>query len=356
MPLPPNNSADSSFRGRRHRPAALDASQRWCSALGVCCDVRVPKSDGSQNATASAELPEPQSGAAGGVASARSTTREVDVLREIAVRVATNAAAHVRLRRPQVFGGGSHVDDGAVQSKSTPTDPVTVVDTETERVLREMLARLRPDDAVLGEEEGAENYSLDGVRWVLDPIDGTVNFMYGIPAYAVSVAVQIDGVSVAGAVVDVARDLVYSAAKGRGAVVERADGTQEILRCSGVTELSMTLLATGFGYGARRRAVQGAIVSELLPQVRDIRRIGSAALDLCMVASGTVDAHFEHGLSPWDWAAGGLIAAEAGALVRLPAPNSTSAQGSVTVAMAPGISEAFLAALRSAGALDPIPG
>ena len=270
--------------------------------------------------------------------------------------MATNAAAHVRLRRPQVFGGGSHVDDGAVQSKSTPTDPVTVVDTETERVLREMLARLRPDDAVLGEEEGAENDSLDGVRWVLDPIDGTVNFMYGIPAYAVSVAVQIDGVSVAGAVVDVARDLVYSAAKGRGAVVERADGTQEILRCSGVTELSMTLLATGFGYGARRRAVQGAIVSELLPQVRDIRRIGSAALDLCMVASGTVDAHFEHGLSPWDWAAGGLIAAEAGALVRLPAPNSTSAQGSVTVAMAPGISEAFLAALRSAGALDPIPG
>ena len=180
--------------------------------------------------------------------------------------------------------------------------------------------------------------------------------MYGIPAYAVSVAVQIDGVSVAGAVVDVARDLVYSAAKGRGAVVERADGTQEILRCSGVTELSMTLLATGFGYGARRRAVQGTIVSELLPQYRDIRRIGSAALDLCMVASGTVDAHFEHGLSPWDWAAGGLIAAEAGALVRLPAPNSTSAQGSVTVAMAPGISEAFLAALRSAGALDPIPG
>nr|WP_051048121.1 inositol monophosphatase family protein [Rhodococcus sp. AW25M09] len=288
--------------------------------------------------------------------STESSTRDVDVLREVAIRVAQGAAEHVRLRRPQVFGGDSHVGDGSVQSKSTPTDPVTVVDTETERVLREMLSTLRPADAVLGEEEGSEDDSLDGVRWVLDPIDGTVNFMYGIPAYAVSVAVQIDGVSVAGAVVDVARELVYSAAKGRGAVVLRADGTEERLRCSGVTELSMTLLATGFGYGSGRRAVQGAIVSELLPQVRDIRRIGSAALDLCMVASGAADAHFEHGLSPWDWAAGALIAAEAGAVVRLPAANSTSAHGSVTVAAAPGISDAFLAALRSAGALDPIPG
>ncbi|WP_256991171.1 inositol monophosphatase family protein [Rhodococcus sp. 06-235-1A] len=284
----------------------------------------------------------------------------MDVLHEVAVRVATRAAEHVRLRRPEVFGGGAGVSestgDNAVQSKSTPTDPVTVVDTETERVLREMLAELRPQDAILGEEEGAEDDSVDGVRWVLDPIDGTVNFMYGIPAYAVSVAVQIDGASVAGAVVDVARELVYSAALGRGATVQRADGTRERLACSAVTDVSMTLLATGFGYGSRRRAVQGAIISELLPQVRDIRRIGSAALDLCMVASGVVDAHFEHGLSPWDWAAGALIAAEAGAVVKLPAANSTSAQGAATVAMAPGISDAFLAVLRSAGALDPIPG
>lgn len=316
----------------------------------MCCDVRVPTSDESQNDTASTQLPGEHRAAQG------STTREVDVLHEVAVRVATRAAEHVRLRRPQVFDGTSNEGDGAVQSKSTPTDPVTVVDTETERVLRELLAQLRPEDAILGEEEGSEDDSLDGVRWVLDPIDGTVNFMYGIPAYAVSVAVQIDGVSVAGAVVDVARELVYSAALGRGATVQRTDGTREQLACSGVTDVSMTLLATGFGYGSRRRAVQGAIISELLPQVRDIRRIGSAALDLCMVASGAVDAHFEHGLSPWDWAAGALIAAEAGAVVRLPAANSTSAQGAATVAMAPGISDDFLAVLRSAGALDPIPG
>lgn len=329
-------------------------SLQWCSAVGVCCDVRVPKSDGSQNDTASTQLP--GTTVPPGELDTESNTRDVDVLREVAERVAMRAAEHVRLRRPQVFGDGSSADDDAVQSKSTPTDPVTVVDTETERVLREMLAQVRPSDSILGEEEGSEDESLDGVRWVLDPIDGTVNFMYGIPAYAVSVAVQIDGVSVAGAVVDVARDLVYSAAKGRGATVRGPDGTLEQLRCSDVAELSMTLLATGFGYGSGRRAVQGAIISELLPQVRDIRRIGSAALDLCMVASGAVDAHFEHGLSPWDWAAGALIAAEAGAVVRLPAANSTSAHGSATVAMAPGISTAFLAALRSAGALDPIPG
>ena len=321
----------------------------------MCCDVGVPTPDDSQNDTASAQLPQTPVQPEG--AGTGSNTRDVDVLREVAVRVAMRAAEHVRTRRPQVFGGGSSVDGtAAVQSKSTPTDPVTVVDTETERVLREMLAQLRPSDSILGEEEGTEDDSLDGVRWVLDPIDGTVNFMYGIPAYAVSVAVQIDGVSVAGAVVDIARELVYSAAQGRGATVEGADGAQEQLRCSDVTTLSMTLLATGFGYGSGRRAVQGAIISELLPQVRDIRRIGSAALDLCMVASGAVDAHFEHGLSPWDWAAGALIAAEAGAVVRLPAANSTSAHGSATVAMAPGISDAFVAALRSAGALDPIPG
>lgn len=280
------------------------------------------------------------------------------MLRDVAIHAARTAADHVRMRRPQVFGDGSHADRaGSVRAKSTPTDPVTVVDTETEQLLRGLLARLRPSDAILGEEEGdGGRDAVDGVRWVLDPIDGTVNFMYGIPAYAVSVACQIDGVSVAGAVVDVARDLVYSAARGHGAELLGADGTRERLRCSQVTELSMTLLATGFGYGARRRAAQGAIIAELLPRVRDIRRVGSAALDLCMVAAGAVDAHFEHGLSPWDWAAGSLIASEAGAVVELPAADSTSAQGAVTVAMAPGISEVLTAVLRGAGALDPIPG
>lgn len=259
------------------------------------------------------------------------------------MRIATAAAAHARTRRPEVFGGVgvSRMSDApdSVQAKSTPTDPVTVVDTETEQLVRRLLSELRPDDRVLGEEGGGSADSLAGVRWVVDPIDGTVNFLYGIPAYAVSLAAQIDGRSVAGAVVDVARELTYSAALGHGASSVAADGRTTELRCNEVESVSMALLATGFGYAPERRAEQGRLIGELLPRVRDIRRIGSAALDLCMVASGLVDAHFEHGLSPWDWAAGALIASEAGAWVRVPPADRMSAAGDVVIACAPGIAD-----------------
>ncbi|MFF0814019.1 inositol monophosphatase family protein [Rhodococcus sp. NPDC003318] len=280
-------------------------------------------------------------------------------LRAVAVRVAVAAAAHVAARRPEVFAVVGHAGaevsaPGAVATKSTPTDPVTVVDTEAEEVIRALLSDLRPGDAILGEEGGGDGRT-DGVRWVVDPIDGTVNFLYGIPAYAISVAAQIDGVSVAGAVVDVASGAVYSAAAGHGATLHEADGSVHALRCNAVTEVSMSLLATGFGYGKERRRRQGELIGELLPRVRDIRRIGSAALDLCMVASGRVDAHFEHGLSPWDWAAGSLVAREAGAVVRVPSPGSSSADGEVTVAAAPGVAAALDAVLGGIGALDPIP-
>lgn len=242
-----------------------------------------------------------------------------------------------------------------MQTKSTPTDPVTIVDTETEAVLRALLAERRPEDPILGEEGGGATESVDGVRWVLDPIDGTVNFLYGIPAYAISVAAQVDGVSVVGVVVDVARDIVYGAVRGEGATVTESGGDTIDLACNPVSDVALALVATGFGYGAHRRTVQGRIIGELLPKVRDIRRIGSAALDLCMVASGAVDAHFEHGLSPWDWAAGSLIAEEAGATVLLPLPTSTSGDGAVTVAVAPGIQREFVDLLAGLGALEPIP-
>lgn len=259
-----------------------------------------------------------------------------------------------------MFGPGAPAatsDSGhSVHTKSTPTDPVTVVDTETEQLLRSLLAELRPDDTILGEEGGGQSESVAGVRWVLDPIDGTVNFLYGLPAYSVSVAVQIDGVSVVGVVVDVARDVLYSASRGHGATAEYSDGSVEQLTCNPTSDVALALVATGFGYGAARRRVQGAIIAELLPRVRDIRRVGSAALDLCMVASGAVDAHFEHGLSPWDWAAGSLIAEEAGATVIAPSPTSTSLDGAVTVAVAPGIAREFVAALGDVGALDAISG
>ena len=279
-------------------------------------------------------------------------------LRDIAVRIAEDAAAHVRKRRPEVFGDGGAdrvTAAGTVQAKSTPTDPVTVVDTETEQLVRDLLAELRPGDAVLGEEGGGAADSIDGIRWVVDPIDGTVNFMYGIPAYAISVAVQIDGRSVAGAVVDVAREVTYSAALGAGATRTNADGTSTRLRCNDVDSVSMALMATGFGYGSARRAEQGRIIAALLPRVRDVRRIGSAALDLCMVASGQVDAHFEHGLSPWDWAAGALIAAEAGADVQLPGPEVMSAAGEPVVAAAPGLATELRAVFDELGVYAAIP-
>ena len=284
---------------------------------------------------------------------------DLSELADIAREVATAAAAHVRARRPEVFGPGAQGENaaarGPVETKSTPTDPVTVVDTEAEQVLRTLLAERRPADPILGEEGGGSTESVEGVRWVLDPIDGTVNFLYGIPAYAISVAVQVDGVSVVGVVVDVAREILYSAVRGRGATATSASGDVATLTCNPISDVALALVATGFGYGSARRATQGKIIAELLPQVRDIRRIGSAALDLCMVASGAVDAHFEHGLSPWDWAAGSLIAEEAGAAVIVPKPMSTSGEGAATVALAPGIEEDFLRLLDALGALDPIP-
>ncbi|OBF10222.1 inositol monophosphatase [Mycobacterium sp. ACS4054] len=277
-------------------------------------------------------------------------------LRTVAESLATEAAAFVRRRRAEVFGAGSTVTGGdAVRSKSTPTDPVTVVDTETERLLRERLAELRPGDPILGEEGGGPadpaDTPADAVTWVLDPIDGTVNFVYGIPAYAVSVGVQVAGVSVAGAVADVVGGQVYSAATGLGAHVSDGQGIRP-LRCAAVDDLSMALLGTGFGYSRQRRATQAALLARLLPLVRDVRRIGSAALDLCMVAAGRLDAFYEHGLQPWDCAAGALIAAEAGARVSLPA-NDIEGAGLV-LAAAPGIADELLAALDDIDGLDPI--
>lgn len=270
-------------------------------------------------------------------------------LRTVAEQLATEAAEFVRARRVEVFGGGGAEaregnDGGAVRSKSTPTDPVTVVDTETERWLRERLAVLRPGEHVLGEEEGGRRDGRDGLSWVIDPIDGTVNFVYGIAAYAVSVAVQQDGESVAGAVANVPAGVVYSAARGHGAHA-RQDGVSTPLRCNAVDDLGMALLGTGFSYVPERRQQQAQILARILPEVRDVRRIGSCALDLCMVAAGQLDAYYEDGVHVWDWAAGALIAAEAGARLWLPA---TGGPGRIAAA-APGIATASTGALAGAG-------
>ncbi|WP_084530503.1 inositol monophosphatase family protein [Nocardia miyunensis] len=283
------------------------------------------------------------------------TPEQITELRRVAVHLAKTAAAHVRLRRNRFRGAAGALRADAVQSKSTPTDPVTVVDTETEELIRTLLADLRPGERVFGEEGGGTVGDGSEIVWVVDPIDGTVNFMYGIPAYSVSVAAMLDGRSLAGAVADVAGDQVYSAGLGAGAERIGADGTVTALRCTEVEQVSMALLATGFGYSAERRARQGRLIAEVLPRVRDIRRIGSAALDLCMVAAGLVDAHYEHGLNTWDWAAGALIAAEAGARLRLPAAGTVSKTGELVVAAAPGIADELMNLFDELGVSEPVP-
>jgi myo-inositol-1(or 4)-monophosphatase len=194
-----------------------------------------------------------------------------------------------------------------VASKSTDTDLVSQADLDAEALIRSRLQAERPDDAILG-EEGADVAGTTGRRWVVDPLDGTVNFLFGIPQWAVSIAVQdAAGEGIAGVVYDPMRDECWSATAGGPALLDR-----EEIHASDCDELSRAMVATGFGYDAAVRASQVAVVSGLLPLVRDIRRFGSAALDLVWTAAGRYDAYFERGVKPWDVAAGGLIAERAG--------------------------------------------
>ncbi|BEP13726.1 inositol monophosphatase family protein [Acidothermaceae bacterium B102] len=199
--------------------------------------------------------------------------------------------------------------DLAVQTKSTDTDVVTAKDTAAERLIRARLDVERPDDGFLGEESGHGTGST-GVRWIVDPIDGTVNYLYNIPQYAVSIGVEIDGVVQVGVVYDPAKDEMYQAISGGGSTLNGAT-----LACSTETVLSQSLVCTGFGYAAARRTRQAEILLQVIPHVRDIRRMGAASLDLCAVAAGRADGYYERGLNPWDVAAGVLIAQEAGAVV-----------------------------------------
>lgn len=206
-----------------------------------------------------------------------------------------------------------------VQTKTTATDPVSEADREAERVLVETLTAHRPDDGLLG-EEGAARASQTGLRWVIDPLDGTVNFLYGLPAWAVSVAVEReepDGWrAVGGVVAQPATGEVFSAAAGDGAWLGSFAAPRERrLRVNDPVDLPQALIATGFAYDRTHRRAQAQVAAEVAATARDIRRIGSAALDLCAVAAGRVDAYYENSVQRWDWAAGGVIAAEAGAVV-----------------------------------------
>jgi myo-inositol-1(or 4)-monophosphatase len=260
---------------------------------------------------------------------------ETEELVRIAVTIAVEAAELVGAARVHAVT--------QVDTKSSETDVVTAADRASEQLVRDRLAELRPGEPVLGEEEGGAT-GTDGLVWVVDPIDGTVNYLYGLPWYAVSIAAQLDGESVAGAVVEPVSGRVWTARRGGGAWL---DGTP--LRAAATTRLDLSLLGTGFSYDHARRLRQAEANAKMIGRVRDIRRTGAASLDLCAVAAGWQDAYIEHGLHRWDWAAGGLIAAEAGAVFRAPGKNGDGLGELATFAAAPGIADELRAALVDSG-------
>ena len=273
-------------------------------------------------------------------------------LEQLAVAVAEEAGALVRDERP----GRTVVD----RAKSSDLDIVTVMDTRSEQLIRARLAAARPDDGVLGEEEGLVT-GRSGLTWVVDPIDGTVNYLYGLPGYAVSVAVVTGDPTrpggwepVAGAVVNPSTGETFHARAGGGAHLTAAgpDPTgvagarhTRTLAVSTAADLGSLLVATGFAYDRTVREDQAATVADLLPRVRDVRRLGAAALDLAHVAAGRVDVYYERGVQAWDVAAGILLVTEAGGVVSGARPDLPPSSA-LTVAGGPGAHATLLAGLR----------
>jgi myo-inositol-1(or 4)-monophosphatase len=261
-------------------------------------------------------------------------TATPQALLEVAEQLAAAAAEELRARPLELFA----------EAKSSPTDAVTVMDRRAEAVILDGLSRLRPGDRIVAEESG-DHAGDTGVTWFVDPLDGTVNYLYGIPQYAVSIAAAIGDEVVAGVVADVAHRETYRALRGGGAWL---DGRP--LSCTSLTDPAMALVGTGFAYAAATRRRQATVVAHVLPRVRDIRRLGSAALDLCAVASGRLDGYFEEGMQPWDWAAGALIAREAGA--RVAGLQGRALGDGVALAANPALFDRLHELLVSAGAGD----
>jgi myo-inositol-1(or 4)-monophosphatase len=254
-------------------------------------------------------------------------------LARLAQAVATETGAMLLHDRPSRMQVGT---------KSTPTDVVTEMDTRAEALLVERIKAARPDDGFLG-EEGASVDGRSGVRWVLDPVDGTVNYLYELPIWSVSVAAEVDGVVQVGVVEAPALGETFAAVRGQGST---RNGVA--IQVSDCTRLDQALVATGFGYDASRRAHQAEVVAAVLPKIRDIRRLGASSVDLCGVACGRLDGYFERGLAPWDLAAGTLVATEAGAVVG--GLRGAPASGELVLAAAPGLFEALHDLLLPLGA------
>ncbi len=252
----------------------------------------------------------------------------------LARRLAVEAGALVREGRNQGLRD--------VTTKSTATDMVTEYDHQSEALIVAGLLAARPDDAIVG-EEGANRAGTSGVQWLIDPIDGTTNFLYGLPGYAVSIAALDREGLLAGVVHVPALGETFHAGRGEGAFLD-----DRPIHCSTGTVLATALVATGFNYDPALRVRQMRALAGVIGRIRDVRRFGAASVDLCHVACGRVDAYYERGLGPWDLAAGELIAREAGAIVT-DFDGGPPEPGSV-VAAAPGVHAALLALLADAGA------
>ncbi len=255
-------------------------------------------------------------------------------LLDIALEAARRAGVLLRDGRP--------ADLGVAATKSSPIDVVTEMDIAAERLITDYLAERRPDDGLLG-EEGASKEGTSGVRWVIDPLDGTVNYLYGLPSWSVSIAAERDGRTVVGVVEAPMRGETYHAVLGGGAW----EGKRRI-HCRPAPAFEQALIGTGFGYVTERRVAQAEVVRAVVPRVRDIRRAGSAAIDLCDVGCGRLDGYFERGLNPWDFAAGAFFAREAGALTG--GRPGLEASGELTVAAPPGLFEPLQGLLEELGA------
>ena len=251
-------------------------------------------------------------------------------LRDLALEVARAVAPEIRR-----LAGGTPPDG----TKSSATDLVAVADRWSEQQIVTRLLDARPDDGILAEEETSLT-GTSGVRWIIDPIDGTTNFVYGLAGYSISIGAEIDGEPVVGVILDPALGNEFVAALGAGAT---CNGTP--IRVSGQSDLAQALVATGFGYQADRRRNQAVVLVEVLPRIRDIRRGGGAAMDLANVAAGRLDAYFERGLSPWDLAAGTVLVREAGGTIGDLDGNPTD--GDFVLAAPPELRDALAELLRS---------
>ncbi|MFE9309278.1 inositol monophosphatase family protein [Streptomyces sp. NPDC088353] len=266
-----------------------------------------------------------------------------DTLPAELLQLARQAAA----RAGELLRDGRPADLAVAATKSSPIDVVTEMDIAAEKLITGLIADRRPDDGFLG-EEGAAVEGTSGVRWVIDPLDGTVNYLYGLPTWAVSIAAEVDGEAVVGVVAVPMRGEAFHAVRGRGAWATGAWAGERKLAGRAAPPLDQALVATGFNYVAEVRAHQADVARRLIPLLRDIRRSGSAAVDLCDVAMGRLDGYYERGLNAWDFAAGDLIARESGVVTGGRPGERPSRE--LTVAATRGVFEPLQSLLEEYGA------